>query len=77
MNIENMWSEVKRTMLETWTNLSARNRDEIWALLSDEWEEFASYTRYIRSMIRVHDTTNEISGRSRGVLDFLLKKPIP
>ena len=47
--IENMWSEVKRTMQETWPVLPPRNRDELWALVSDTWHEVAS--RYIRSMI--------------------------
>jgi len=33
--IENMWSEVKRTMQETWPFLPPRNSDELWALVSD------------------------------------------
>jgi len=33
--IENMWSEVKRTMQETWPVLPSRNSNELWALVSD------------------------------------------
>ena len=33
--IENMWSEVKRTMQETWPVILPRNSDELWALVSD------------------------------------------
>ena len=47
--IENMWSEVKRTMQETWPVLPPRNSDELWALVSDVWDEVASSKRYIRS----------------------------
>jgi len=46
-SIENMWSEVKRTMQETWPVLP-RNNDELWAFVSDAWDEVASSTRYIR-----------------------------
>ena len=50
-SIEKMWSEVKRTMQETWSVLSPRNSDELWALMSDAWDEVGSSTRYILSMI--------------------------
>jgi len=33
--IENMWSEVKRTIQETWPVLPPRNSDELWTLGSD------------------------------------------
>ena len=49
--IENMWSEVKRTMQETWRVLPPRNSDELWTLVSDAWDEVASSTRYIQSLI--------------------------
>jgi len=49
--IENMWSEVKRTMQETWPVLPPRNSDELWALVSDTWDEVALSTCYIRSLI--------------------------
>ena len=49
--IENMWSEVKRTMQETWPIIPPRNSDELWTHLSDAWDEVASSTRYIRSLI--------------------------
>jgi len=49
--IENMWSEVKRTMQETWPVLPPRNSDALWALVSDAWVEVASSQRYIRSLI--------------------------
>ena len=48
--IENMWSEVKRTMQETWPVLPPRNSDELWALVSDAWDEVALSTHYIRSL---------------------------
>jgi len=35
--IENMWSEVNRTMQETWPVLPPRNSDELWALVLDAW----------------------------------------
>ena len=46
--IENMWSEVKRTMQETWPVLPPRNSDELWALASDVWDEVASSLHYVR-----------------------------
>jgi len=49
--IENMWSEVNRTMQETWPVLPPRNSDELWALVSNAWDEVASSTHYIRSLI--------------------------
>jgi len=49
--IENMWSEVKRTVQETWPVLPLTNSDELWTLVSDAWDEVASSTRYIRSLI--------------------------
>jgi hypothetical protein len=44
---ENMWSKVKKTMQETWPALPPRNSDELWALVSDSWDEVASSQRYI------------------------------
>ena len=41
---ENMWSEVNRTVQETWPVLPPRNSDELWALVSNAWDEFASST---------------------------------
>ena len=49
--IENMWSEVKRIMQETWPVLPPRSSDELWALVSDAWDEVASSKRYSRSLI--------------------------
>jgi len=49
--IENIWSEVKRTMQETWPVLSPRNSNELWALVSDAWDEVALSQLYIRSLI--------------------------
>jgi len=49
--IANMWGEVKRTMQETWPVLPPRNSEELWTLVSDAWDEVASSTRYIRSLI--------------------------
>jgi len=45
--IENMWNEVQ----ETWLVLPPRNSDELWALVSDTWDEVASSQCYIRSLI--------------------------
>jgi len=50
-SIENMWSELKRTMQETWPVLLPRNSDELRALVSEAWDKVASSTRYIRSLI--------------------------
>ena len=49
--IENMWSEVKRTMQETWHVLPPRNSDVLWTLVSDVWDEVASSQHYVRSLI--------------------------
>jgi len=49
--IENMWSEVKRTMHEKWPVLPPRNSDELWALVLDAWDEVASSALYIQSLI--------------------------
>jgi len=45
-----MSNEVKSTMQETWPVLPPRNSDELWAPVSDVWDEFASSQRYIRSL---------------------------
>jgi len=45
--IENMWSEVKRTIQEAWPVFLPRNSDELWALVSDAWDEVALSQRYI------------------------------
>jgi hypothetical protein len=49
--IENMWCEVKRTMHEKWPFLPPRNSNNLWALVSDRWDEITSSTLYIRSLI--------------------------
>jgi len=49
--IENMWSEVKRTMQETWPVLPLKNSDELWTLVSDAWDEVALSKHYIQSLI--------------------------
>jgi hypothetical protein len=70
--IENMWSEVKRTMQETWHVLQR------WAMgpcvRHVGWSFFVSALHSITKW--VHDMTNEICGRSRRILDFLLKRSI-
>jgi len=38
-------------MQETWPVLPPRNGDELWALVSDAWDEFASSQRYIQPLI--------------------------
>ena len=40
--IENMWSEVKRTMQEAWPVPPPRNSDKLWTLVSEAWDEFTS-----------------------------------
>jgi len=49
--IKNVWSEVERTMQETWPVIPPRNSNELWAFVSDTWEEVASSMRYIQSLI--------------------------
>ena len=49
--IENMWSEVKRTIQEAWPVFLPRNSDELWALVSDAWDEVALSQRYSQSLI--------------------------
>jgi len=49
--IENMWSEAKRTIQETWYLLPPRNSNELWNLGSDAWDEVASSHHYIPSLI--------------------------
>jgi hypothetical protein len=41
----------KKTMQETWPDLSLRNRDALWTLVSDAWDEVASSQRYVQSLI--------------------------
>ena len=62
-SIEKIWSEVKKTMQETWPVLPPRNSDELWALMSDAWDEVGSSTRYIRSMIEC------MTGRIKSVVE--------
>jgi hypothetical protein len=38
-------------MQETWPDLPPRNRDALWTLVSDAWDEVASSQRYVRSLI--------------------------
>jgi hypothetical protein len=38
-------------MQETWPDLPPRNRDAVWTLVSDTWDEVASSRRYVRSLI--------------------------
>ena len=49
--IENMWSEVKRTMQETWPVLPPRSSDVLRTIVSDAWNEVASSQYYVRSLI--------------------------
>jgi hypothetical protein len=48
--IENMRSELERTMQETWPVLPPRNSDELWTLVSDAWDEVALSQCYVRSL---------------------------
>jgi hypothetical protein len=43
--IENMWSEVNKTTQETWPDLPPRNRDALWTIVSDVWDEVSSSQR--------------------------------
>jgi len=45
--IENTWNEVKGAVQETWPVVPPRNSDELWALVSDAWDEVASFQHYI------------------------------
>jgi hypothetical protein len=46
-----MWSEVKRTMQEKWPVNPPRNSDELWALVSNAWDDVALSQCYIRLVI--------------------------
>ena len=48
--IENMWSEVKRTVQETSPVPPPRNSNELWTLVSAVWDKVASSTCYIWSL---------------------------
>jgi hypothetical protein len=48
---KNMWSGVKSTMQETWPVLPPRNSVELWTLVSDTWDEFASSQHYVQLLI--------------------------
>jgi len=48
---DSMWSEVQRSMQETWPVLLPTNSNELWAILLDLWDEVSSSTRYILSQI--------------------------
>jgi hypothetical protein len=50
-HIENMWSEVNRTMHESWPVLPSRNSDELWTLLTHAWDELVSSQRYVRTLV--------------------------
>jgi hypothetical protein len=54
-HIENMWSEVKRTMQKTWPVHPTRNSDELWTLLTDAWDEVVLSQPYVRSLSPWHD----------------------
>jgi hypothetical protein len=42
-------------MHETWPDLPPRNRDALWTLVSDAWDEAASSQRYVRSLSLCRD----------------------
>jgi transposase len=72
--IENMWSEVKRTMEETWPVLPPRNSSKLWTLVSDVWDEVASSQRYIQSLIDSMTQRMKSVVEAGMVLDCLLKR---
>jgi hypothetical protein len=37
-------------MQEIWPDLPPRNRDALWALVSDAWDKITSSQRYVRSL---------------------------
>jgi len=49
----------------------SQNSNDLWVIVSDAWKEDASSQRYVQS-----PSSNEISGRSTGVLNFSLKSSI-
>ena len=72
---ETMWSGVKRTMQETWPVLPPRNRDELWTLVSNAWDEVALSQLYNRTLMSPwRDEWNQ--WWEQKVLDFLLKRSI-
>jgi hypothetical protein len=50
-HIENMWSEVKKTVQETWRKICPRIKDALQSHVSDAWDEVASSQRYVRHLI--------------------------
>jgi hypothetical protein len=46
-----MWSEVKRTLQETWPVLPPRNSNKLWTLVLDTWDKVALSQRYVQSLI--------------------------
>jgi hypothetical protein len=49
---ENIWSEVKKKKKkEIWPDLRPRNRDALWTLVPDAWDEVALSQRCVRSLI--------------------------
>jgi hypothetical protein len=70
--VENLWNELNRTMQGTWPVVPPRNSDELWALVSDVWDEFASYTRYIRLLIKY--TARRMKSESKHKFSGLIKE---
>jgi hypothetical protein len=50
--IDNMWSEVKRAMQETWPVVPPRNSYDPWILVSEAWDEVASSQCYVQSLVK-------------------------
>jgi hypothetical protein len=59
----NMWTEVKKTMQETWPDLPPRKIDALRTLVSDAWDEVASPQRYVQSL------TESMPRRMRSVVE--------
>jgi hypothetical protein len=58
--IKNMWSEVQKTMQDTWPDLHLRNRDDLWTLVSHAWNELLRLS--IMFNLSDHAEKNEICG---------------
>jgi len=61
--IESMWSEMKRTIQETWYVLPPINSVELWTLGSDAWDEVALSQLYVRSL------TESMTRRMKSVVE--------
>lgn len=49
--IENVWAETKRTMSENWPDPPPTNKESLWELVSNAWDEVASSDGYAATLV--------------------------